>query len=285
MHERCLELLTIINFDNLVADELRAQFASALPLQYVVVDASLHDIGGASACFPMPDWKHWSALAGEYEKNKFYCRDLSVFPDRLRGIVHELTSPRFLELLEEITGIKALIPDPHLEGGGLHLSTEGGILAPHTDFHIYGRLNLYRQLNVILYLNETWESGDGGTLRLWDGHRARDDRKEARIDPLPGRMVIFKTDDRSVHGFTDPVAAGCTRKSIALYYYTAIDNEVFSGDFTTFWRHDHIGGNSSTRLFAYRLLLETSRAFSFLAHLVNPQLGLRWWRTRRVQRQ
>ena len=275
----------MIALDKFDVKELRLAYSTAVPIAHVVVDNCVVNADSLSLCFPPPNWMHWSALSGEYEKNKFFCRDLLLFPDQLQETVRQLTSPKFLEILEEITGIDGLIPDPHLEGGGLHLSTQGGILAPHTDFHIYGRLNLYRQLNLILYLNESWAVGDGGTLRLWDGRVRKEQSDEVRIDPLPGRMVIFKTDDRSVHGFTDPVAGGKLRKSVALYYYTAIDNESFSGDFTTFWRDDSDNRRISLRLLLYRFLLQTSRAFSFLAHLVNPRLGLRWWKVRREQRQ
>lgn len=274
----------MIVLDKFDVKKLRSAFLTAKPIAHVVVDNCVADADSLSQCFPSRNWIHWSALSGEYEKNKFFCRDLVFFPDRLQETVRQLTSPSFLEILEEITGIDGLIPDPHLEGGGLHLSTAGGILAPHTDFHIYGRLNLFRQLNLILYLNESWAVGDGGTLRLWDGRARNGEADEVRIDPFPGRIVIFKTDDRSVHGFTDPVADGKLRKSIALYYYTAIDNESFSGDFTTFWRDDVNGMRISLRLLLYRFLLQTSRAFSFLAHLVNPRLGFGWWKVRQEQR-
>jgi hypothetical protein len=275
----------VIDFETFELGTLRDRFSSAAPVPHVVIDGSLNDVELLSKSFPRPDWTNWSALAGEYEVNKYFCRDLELLPPELQEVIRQLTSSRFLQVLETITGIEALIPDPHFEGGGLHLSTEGGILAPHTDFHIYGRLNLYRQVNLILYVSDSWEPGDGGTLRLWDSRSSNPKAEEVGIDPLPGRMVIFKTDDRSVHGFTDPVGPGKLRKSIALYYYTAVDSETFSGDFTTYWRDERGVGRSSSRIFLYKFLLEISRAFSFLAHLVNPRLGMRWWRARRKQRQ
>jgi 2OG-Fe(II) oxygenase superfamily len=276
---------SLINFSVFDLKSLRDQFMSAIPVPHVVIDGGMNDVELLSKSFPRPDWPHWSALAGEYELNKYFCREIELFPNELLEAIRQLTSSRFLQVLEKITGIEALIPDPHFEGGGLHLSTEGGILAPHTDFHIYDRLNLYRQINLILYISDSWELGDGGTLRLWDSHNSNPNAEEAKIDPLPGRMVIFKTDDRSVHGFTDPVGPRKLRKSIALYYYTAVDNGQFSGDFTTFWRHEGGIRKGSIRVFLYKLLLVISRAFSFLAHLVNPRLGMRWWRARSKQRQ
>lgn len=260
------------------------EFQNATPIRHLVLDGIIDQPELLSATFPDPQWPNWSPLSAEYEAKKYLCRELDVFPIELKNLIGELTSANFLKFLEDITGMYGLIPDPHLEGGGLHLSTEGGILAPHTDFHIYDRLNLYRQINLIVYLNHDWCVGDGGTLRLWDGRSRENPPKEVRIDPVLGRMIIFKTDDRSVHGFTDPVSTGKVRKSIALYYYTAIDNSSFSGDYTTFWRSDRdFVERLSPRQLLYRFLLQTSRGFSFLAHLVNPRLGLRWWRVRRKQ--
>jgi hypothetical protein len=88
-------------------------------------------------------------------------------------------------------------------------------------------------------------------------------------------MVVFRTDDRSPHGFTTPVAARHYRRSIALYYYTATETEGFAGDTNTYWKTH---GEPSTRtrrarLAAYRSLLTGSRALSMLAHRCNPNLG------------
>ena len=44
-------------------------------------------------------------------------------------MVAELSSGRFLRWLERVVGIEHLLPDPHLQGGGLHLTQAGGWLA------------------------------------------------------------------------------------------------------------------------------------------------------------
>ena len=42
-----------------------------------------------------------------------------------------------------------------------------------------------RQVSLILYLNERWEAGAGGELRIFDGAAARD------VEPIAGRLVYF----------------------------------------------------------------------------------------------
>lgn len=257
-------------------------FTLGTPIHHVVIDGVLgHERASMLAeHFPDPDWDGWNDLGTEYERNKFVCNDRRRFPAPIRDAIDDLQSPEFLRQLEAITGIDKLIPDPYLTGGGMHLSTGGGILAPHTDFHIYERLDLYRRINVLVYLNPDWRPGDGGSLRLWDSHR-RDGREEVSIDPVADRMVIFRTDDRSVHGFTDPIRDGCRRRSIALYYYTSSESRRFSGDSTTHWReHTRRTIHDLPREVLFRILLQISRAFSLLAHLANPRQGRTWWRAR-----
>ena len=164
----------------------------------------------------------------------------------------------------------------------MHLSTDGGILSPHTDFHIYERLGLYRRLNLILYLNENWADGDGGELEL---SIPGDLTPIAQIQPVLGRVVLFQTDDKSVHGFRNPVRPGTQRRSIALYYYTSEETSIFSGDQTTHWRDHGTGKNSSKiRFLLYKVLLKISRAFSIIAQIINPNQGLDLVKSRLQQR-
>lgn len=158
------------------------------------------------------------------------------------------------------------------------MSGSGGILAPHTDFHIYDKADLYRRINLILYLCPDWTKGDGGCLELHDSSGT----PRRTVVPAWGRAVVFRTDDRSIHGFPTPVAERKIRRSIALYYYTAAEAPNFSGDATTFWRThgDQRGVVRKARLSLFQLLLQASRAFSLAAHLVNPNQGVGWWRNR-----
>jgi Rps23 Pro-64 3,4-dihydroxylase Tpa1-like proline 4-hydroxylase len=173
-----------------------------------------------------------------YQRNKLSCSDIEVIPEPFRALIRELNDPRFLRVLEQITGIKRLLPDPYLTGGGLHLSAPGGVLSPHTDFHYYRGLNLYRRINVLVYLNDGWSQQAGGCLSFYDAqHRA-----VKTVVPEWGRVVIFRTDYQSIHGFSAPVAEGKWRRSVALYNYTAAPTKKFSGDETTQWSEHGVQG-------------------------------------------
>jgi len=253
--------------------DLAPAFAAADPFPHIVMD----DVIGADpdeflADFPDADWPGWCRYRDQYQPGKLICSDVRAMPPLTAALVRELCEPAFLCFLEQLTGIPRLVPDPYFEGGGLHAGGPGATLTPHTDFHVYPRLRLYRQVNVLLYLNPEWLPDDGGALELFDA--ASDFTNSARsIDPVWGRMVIFRTDDRSPHGFTRPVADGRFRRSIALYYYTATEADIFAGDTNTYWKThgDTSSSRRRVRLAAYRSLLTGSRALSMLAHRCNPK--------------
>jgi hypothetical protein len=237
---------------------------------------ALHDVldvpsSVLSGAFPDPGWAGWHRYQDRYQQGKMICSDISVIPETLAALIEELSRPVFLEFLQKITGIPKLLTDPYLEGGGLHCSGPGGILAPHTDFHLYPRLGIYRRINVLLYLNEQWKESWGGCLELYGaGH----DRPAHTIVPEWGTCVIFRTDDGSTHGFSRPIQGQRWRRSVALYYYTADEAEDYSGDTNTYWNRLPVeGGSRRVRQKAYEALLLGSRGLAFFAHRLDPNLS------------
>jgi len=90
----------------------------------------------------------------------------------------------------------------------------------HADFRAHHDPRLTRRLNLMIYLNKNWEEDYRGHLELWDKAVKH---KVQSIAPLFNRCVVFSTAKDSYHGHPDPlhVPANRTRKSMALYYYTA----------------------------------------------------------------
>jgi hypothetical protein len=146
------------------------------------------------------------------------------FGPKTRAFIHFLNSQPFLEFLSELTGIKGLLSDPYLEGGGCHEILPGGFLKVHADFDKHRRTGLHRRLNVLVYLNENWEEAYGGHFELWNAEMTRCDKKLA---PIFNRTVVFTTTDTSYHGHPDPLTCppDRSRRSLAFYYYT-VDRPV-----------------------------------------------------------
>ena len=143
-----------------------------------------------------------------------------VLMERSRAIFYAFNSRPFIKILENITGIKGLIPDPFFLGAGLHETTQGGHLSIHADFNHHKPMNLERRINVLIYLNRNWESEYGGSLELWDRNMKV---KVQSVIPKFNRCVMFNTDSDNYHGNPEPVdhPERAPRRSIALYYYTS----------------------------------------------------------------
>ncbi len=196
----------------------------------MVVDDFLSedDVRLLSETFPGPDhpvWLDWRRRSpaqygkqGPGDSARFDLLDW-----RLRHALLEFNSDRFLAFVEGVTSIPGLLPDPYFTGGGLHQILHGGILDIHTDFNYYGRLNIYRRLNVLLYLTQDWAPSYGGSLEFWDGPPNSGGSRVGTIEPIYNRLVIFETDKTTFHGHPEEWNAppGIYRRSVALYYYTA----------------------------------------------------------------
>jgi hypothetical protein len=75
-------------------------------------------------------------------------------------------------------------------------------------------------VNVLLYLNDTWDPAWGGSLELWSKDM---ERAVTSVEPVGNRMLVFTTDEDSFHGHPEPLTCpdGVARRSMALYYFTA----------------------------------------------------------------
>lgn len=162
---------------------------------------------------------NWHQFESKFEKKFQMSSDRSLKPIT-RAFIHHLNSEPFLRFLEDLTGIKGLIPDPYLQGAGLHRISRGGKLGVHVDFNTHTIMNVYRRLNVLIYLNKDWQETWGGHFELWDKEHTSCQKK---VLPTYNRMTIFSTTSSSYHGHPEPL--NCPedkqRLSLALYYYTA----------------------------------------------------------------
>lgn len=165
-----------------------------------------------------------------------------------------LNSAPVLQFLEGLTSIEGLISDPYYSGGGFHEIRRGGQLGIHADFRINPQLHLERRLNMLIYLNKEWNPNWGGYLEIWDKKMTKIQRS---IAPLFNRCVIFNTDTDTFHGHPDPLNCpdDVTRKSIALYYYTA-SKSVYSespAHPTMYMARQQDSGNVKRHVLKYRL--------------------------------
>ena len=174
------------------------------------------------------DWDGERNFFGSIGKR--YCSTKDKFPKCVSKIIDISSSPEFIKCLEKISGEEGLIPDPYLEGGGIHSTINKGFLKMHADFNWHKKLKLYRRLNLLIYINSGWQETWLGDLEL--GLKEKNKLNiYSKISPKFNRTVLFTTTDKSFHGHPKELNApdGIARNSLALYYYvsTKPKNTVF----------------------------------------------------------
>lgn len=201
--------------------ELGEVFRNAEPFPSICIDNFLDDDFAIELANSYPDFNTAGKSGYEFntvnEKRKIQITDPSTFPDKVRDLQSDLSSSEFLNAMETLSGIKGLVFDENYDGGGMHLTSQSGILDVHVDFNKSNKLELYRRLNILIYLNSEWNSEWGGEIELWN----RDvTRCVQRFTPRLGRCLIFATSDISFHGVAAVnCPAGISRNSFAIYLY------------------------------------------------------------------
>jgi len=210
---------SIIDFAHLdrEASHFREQWQSARPFEYVVIDGFGDPDKIERICQQFPDpstlnkSRDYIFAKAKYEKNNF-----AAISDDFKEIYDELLSERFCGFLRFVTGLPLFV-DPDFHGGGLHSGGAGSYLDMHADFNVHPlHSNWIRELNILLYLNDGWDSSWGGQLKL--RHAGTGESNE--VEPLFNRCVIMLTKRHTLHGY-DKInfPADKYRRSIAAYAY------------------------------------------------------------------
>ena len=147
------------------------------------------------------------------------CNNMKFSP-LIRDLVLNFNSGEFVHWLEGITGLKKLIPDPHLIGAGLMRFGPGNSLKLHTDFNWNEQLHLNRGLSMILYLSREWQPEWQGGLEFWNFDRTK---MLHCIEPMPNRLLLWNYDERFVHGHPNPISCpeDASRDGLRMFYFSS----------------------------------------------------------------
>jgi 2OG-Fe(II) oxygenase superfamily len=198
--------------------ECAQDYQSASPFPHTVIDDFLPPavLEMCLAEFPEGGGRGFNRDQEQF-KTQFNPDGMST---RARTLFYAFNSRPFIRVMENITGIKGLVPDPYFLGAGFHQIDQGGHLSVHVDFNHHKPMNLERRINTLIYLNKDWSEDYGGQLELWNSDVSVCVKS---IVPTFNRCVIFSTTENSFHGNPSVVKhpQGIPRRSIALYYYTS----------------------------------------------------------------
>jgi hypothetical protein len=205
-------------------ESLRRQFMTGEPFHHVVIDDFLEPglCAQLIAEFPPFENKHAINERGEPGRKSAISAIARISPGYARFDAL-MKDPEFLLLIERITGITGLLYDPEYVGGGTHENLDGQDLDIHVDFNYHPSTHSYRRLNLIVFLNDRWETSWGGSLELLRDPWATAANDVRSVLPVANRAVIFETTETSWHGFPRialPPDEKISRRSLAVYFYT-----------------------------------------------------------------
>ena len=201
------------------------------PFPHFVVD-NFFDLETATALeSEFPDFSSdiWHSYGNAIEIKKV-CNNWNLFPSATYRVFEYLNSPVFVDFLSKsLFEDLPLYSDGGLNGGGWHIHSRGGKLNAHLDYSLHPKLFKQRKLNIIVYLNSSWEASWGGSLGLWGNESSEAPGELVRtIEPRFNRAVVFDTTCNSWHGLPDPLVCpeDQFRKSLAVYYLTDAPDDV-----------------------------------------------------------
>jgi 2OG-Fe(II) oxygenase superfamily len=201
--------------------QMAASYRSAKPFPHIVIDHMFDDRLIDQLVDEMPSLTDEKFLyLDDAHLTQYGLRSAIELGETGFQLVAFLHSAAFLYFLSELTGIDELLPDPYLQGGGYHVMPPGGKFDVHADRNMAYETGLTRRLSLITYLNKSWKHEYGGQFELWNQDGSR---REASVEPLFNRTVIFEIADQNFHGVPSPIASpdGRCRNSFLVYYHTA----------------------------------------------------------------
>lgn len=205
-------------------DRYHAQFEHAQPFRHVLIapffnpaiaDAMLEE-------FPVPVEAEMKNEFGRRSR-KYACHDVRSIGPTYRLIDDYISSPKFAQEMQRLTGIEGLLYDPEYHGAGTHDNFSGQGMDAHVDFNLHRTTAYHRRFNAIIYLNKEWDEKWGGCLEIHKNPWDFENDTTVSYPPLFNHCVLFETNEYSWHGFQrvqKPEGKELSRKSFTIYMYT-----------------------------------------------------------------
>jgi Rps23 Pro-64 3,4-dihydroxylase Tpa1-like proline 4-hydroxylase len=215
---------------------MKAEFATAGRIGSTTVD-DLLPAETARAIFEAFPRAERMVLKRSIKEHKHVAAQMDAYDPILEEAVYAFQDSRVVDLVSQITGLRAMEPDADLYAGGISLMTKGGYLRPHLDNSHDGSQGRYRVLNLLYYVTPEWQADWGGSLQLWD----RGPQTEPRTIPsLFNRLILMVTNRTSWHSVNTITHEG-SRCCVSNYYFSKLPPEEHEYFHATSFRGERAG--------------------------------------------
>ncbi len=200
--------------------ELREQFDNAHPCRHLVLD-NFFDQEAADLMFSnFPPLDSLNVKRKSLNENKSEDYHFERWHPVFGEVRDTVQSDEFADYMSQITGVEGLRTTPDSLGSGVHQGGPGSYVDVHIDVNYNPETNLWRRINLLVYLNKEWKEEYGGHLEIWDKEMKN---CEQRVAPWHNRAIIFYTDENSPHGYSKiNIPDHESRKSFYTYFYTPV---------------------------------------------------------------
>ena len=198
------------------SSEWRDRYCRTTPWPHLVVDSIVAREAAAAVAAEVAQLSS-SALVRRRSRRqlKLSSVDTECFGPRTRELLDEMSGPKMRNLAESLTGIRGLVADPRFCRAGVFVTPPGGWQRVHEDFPAHPHTGLWNRVIVLLYCSD-WTPGCGGELELWPRDMSAVVR---RIEPRPGRLVMFETTSAHPHGVKTVAESSDPRVALACRFY------------------------------------------------------------------
>lgn len=193
------------------------KYQQSSSINYLIIDNLLPYEIASKLNFDFPEEQELNYLNEPSEK-KYVGVYFSERNKLVQECLYAFQEQSVLGIIGQITNIKNLIGDPELYAGGISSMSDGCFLNPHIDNSHDRNLKNFRRLNLLYYVNKNWNpKKDGGELVLYPNGIKN---KEEEITCNFNRLVIMRTDNKSIHGVKKILSKTKRRKCISNYYFS-----------------------------------------------------------------
>jgi Rps23 Pro-64 3,4-dihydroxylase Tpa1-like proline 4-hydroxylase len=202
-------------------DRLKREFSQPKRVPTFAVDDLLPEDWGLQIYDAFPEQGRMS-FKNSIKERKYVAAQMNEHAPILEEAVYAFQQPNVLEVIAEITGLRALEPDAELYAGGISAMVKGAYLKPHLDNSHDSKQERYRALNLLYYVTPDWQPDFGGSLEVWD------DGPTGAPRPLPAlfnRLVVMATNRISWHSVSE-IVADERRCCVSNYYFSKVSPDA-----------------------------------------------------------
>lgn len=200
--------------------QLAEEFKSGQPCKHIVLDDFLLSDVANDLHGNFPPLSTLNVKRKSLNENKSEDYHFERWHPAFSNVRNTIRSEEFSKWISDVTGIEGLVTTDDSLGSGVHQGGQGSYVDVHIDVNYNPEADMWRRVNLLIYLNRNWEDQWGGHLELWDKEMKECKQKVA---PNHNRAVIFLTDENSPHGYAKiNIPEHESRKSFYAYFYTPV---------------------------------------------------------------